>query len=512
VSGELVVGAPFVATEEQRAVASAWWERDWRRRPVNRIVMVPGGVGVGKSQGAGRVWIESLVRSKPTVALAGRLYSRELDDSTIRMFLDGDGALGPLIPRELIKEHRRSDNLVELTTGTIIHFRHLDDPAKFLNVVYGSMFIDQIEELPATAEGELLFDTLLGRLRDPNGTRQMMCVANPTSKLHWTYRRLVNPATRDAAVCVVPMTLAGNEANLPPDYVERLRATEHTRPTWYRTYVLGEWGSFESAAYGSFSERTHVIEPFEIPTHWERLVGLDHGSNHPTCALAIAADTDGNLVVFDSYYSPGLVSQHQPAIRQRYEKGLPVSGRNGVVVNRWRQPGDDQPYIYADPSMWANHGHVNRWGVPASIATEYHDRGTFLIKANHDRAAGHLRILESLNIDESRIPPPWADMPPDVKGAPRLFIFSHCKELIEQIQAAPMAKDGANAGEAVDPDFESDHLHAHAALRYALMAWPSPSAAAPPPPPQTEQALRRAYLDEINERDAGPDEERYTFL
>jgi hypothetical protein len=37
-----------------------------------------------------------------------------------------------------------------------------------------------------------------------------------------------------------------------------------------------------------------------------------------------------------------------------------------------------------------------------------------------------------------------------VNGAPRLYIFATCKELIRQLKSAPVAVDGMDAGEAVD--------------------------------------------------------------
>jgi hypothetical protein len=86
----------------------------------------------------------------------------------------------------------------------------------------------------------------------------------------------------------------------------RMLATKATRPHWYRARILGEWGSFEGAAYEEFEEGVHVVRPFDVPEHWSRFESLDFGANNPTAYLVWAADEEGNLVVADEYYAPGL--------------------------------------------------------------------------------------------------------------------------------------------------------------------------------------------------------------
>jgi hypothetical protein len=84
---------------------------------------------------------------------------------------------------------------------------------------------------------------------------------------------------------------------------------------------LGEWGAFERMAFEEFSDQVDVVEPFEIPALWGRFESMDHGQNNPTCWLLWAVDYDGNLIVCDEYYSPGLVSRHAPEILRRRRPG-----------------------------------------------------------------------------------------------------------------------------------------------------------------------------------------------
>jgi hypothetical protein len=137
-------------------------------------------------------------------------------------------------------------------------------------------------------------------------------------------------------------------------------------------------------------------------------------------------------------------------------------------------------------------------------ATEYGQHGIHLSKANNDRAAGYARLLELLHVEPGRIPPPWAQVREGRDGAPRLYVFSTCKELIRQFKSAPIAADELLAGEAVNRRWEGEHGHAVAAARYGAMSRPSPSAGLPSPEPEDP---RHAYavkrLKRIEERERG---------
>jgi Phage terminase large subunit len=345
------------------------------------------------------------------------------------------------------------------------------------------VLVDQIEELDPGEAGERVFDTLLGRLSDPRGPRKLLCVANPAGLVSWQYRRLIDEATRDPGVARVHFTLRDNAPNLPADYLVAMEATRRIRPHWYASFIDGQWGAFEGQAFEEFSDRVHVVEPFEIPTGWERFESMDHGQNNPTCWLLWAVDYDGNLVVCDEYYSPGLVSRHAPEILRRR--------------GQWWQPNGRVNSCWADPSVFARHGLETRLGDPASIATGYADFRIGLSPANNDRAAGYLRLCELLHIEPGRIKPSWAPVPTHVGGAPRLYVFSTCTHLIQQLKSAPVAADGVDAGEAVDPKWATNHGHAVDAARYGALSRPPPSEE-PPPPLQDEraEALRQTYVRE----------------
>ena len=48
-------------------------------------------------------------------------------------------------------------------------------------------------------------------------------------------------------------------------------------PTQRKQLLEGNWDVAEGAAFTEFSYEEHVIPPFEIPIHWERVKGIDYG-------------------------------------------------------------------------------------------------------------------------------------------------------------------------------------------------------------------------------------------
>jgi hypothetical protein len=381
-----------------------------------------------------------------------------LKDSTEKALLFGEGGLPPLIPQQLVAQYRASDELVRLRSGAEILFRSLEEGqvSKILNLSLAGVLVDQIEELDPGDAGERVFDTLLGRLSDRRGPRKLLAVANPAGLVSWQYRRLINETTCDPGVARIHFMLRNNEANLPTDYVESMEAMRHTRPHWYASFIEGRWGAFEGQAFEEFDPALHAVEPFELPTSWERFESMDHGANNPTCWLLWAVDYDGNLIACDEYYSSGLVSQHAPEILRRR--------------HQWWQPSSWSNTCWADPSIFAQRP-ARPPGVDRNRVRRLPDRAQPGEQRSQSRL---LRLGELLHPEPRRIPPTWAKLPAHAAGSPRLYVFATCRRLIEQLKSAPLTAEGLDAGEAVDPKWASAHGHAIDAARYGALSRPSP--------------------------------------
>ena len=186
--------------------------------------------------------------------------------------------------------------------------------------------------------------------------------------------------------------------------------------------MLGEWGSFEGAAYTEFAEDVHVVAPFAVPSEWVRLEGMDHGVKNPTAWLLGATDFDGNLLVVDEYYRPGLIADHAAEVWRRRNDG-------------WWSRDDKGDLVYAtcfgDPSIRNRFGLRDLTGRELSVETEYADHSIAIAAGQNDRRAGYQRILELLHPDPERFFPEWHPKRGQA-GSPRLFATTRCEHLVEQ--------------------------------------------------------------------------------
>jgi hypothetical protein len=138
-----------------------------------------------------------------------------------------------------------------------------------------------------------------------------------------------------------------------------------------------------------------------VPAHWNRIEFMDHGIANPCAWYVAATDEAGNLVVFDSYYSPGLVSEHCEAVLARRSAWWPEwTNPDGIL-----EP--PSPFTWADPSVRNRTGQsdVNRKWQGETVASEYakhSDHRITLALANNDPKAGRIRISELLKLEEGR--------------------------------------------------------------------------------------------------------------
>jgi hypothetical protein len=200
-----------------------------------------------------------------------------------------------------------------------------------------------------------------------------------------------------------------------------------------------------------------------------------------------------------------MISDHCAAVLAARERWYPT------FPDVTGSPKRHHPLTIADPSVTARLGMLSsKQGIPATIATEYQDQSgneITLTPGNNDRKAGRARISQLLRLDPVRRFPEWHSRRGQ-KGAPRLFIVGpRCPHLIEQIKGAPLlAIDSgkADAGEIVDPQWETVHGHAHAALRYGMMSRPDATDEAETAPDDTRSIALMEWEQKLNDRTMRP--------
>jgi hypothetical protein len=155
----------------------------------------------------------------------------------------------------------------------------------------------------------------------------------------------------------------------------------------------------------------HACLEEAIPRYLAR---MDFGSNNPTAWHLWAVDHDGNFVVADEYYAPGLLaSQHAAEILRC--RSPQRAGDGPVGLNWWEGRDDrDRPVgnvCYGDPSIQNAFGTTNRRGKPATTRREFDECGVHISLGNNERRAGYERLRELLHLEPGRIPPPWSQIP-----------------------------------------------------------------------------------------------------
>ena len=462
-----------------------------------REALYGGAVGGGKSAGL----LAAALRHVHTRGYRALLLRR-----TYAELAKGDGLiplsqewLGPTDARW--NEQRKTWTFPSGATIEFGHVQHEDDKHAYQGAAYQFVGFDELTHFTESIYLYIGFSRQRRRQALGHIPIQTFASANPGGVGHmWVKDRFISSGQENSLF--IPAGIRDNPGLDVADYELSLNyLPEELR----RQLMEGDWEAFKGAAY-RLEDGVHVVKPFKVPPEWERFECMDHGLSNPAAWYVITTDFDGNLIVFDGYYAktppPKLIFDHCQAVVAAREFWYP----------EWTSPdGKPQrhhPLTIADPSVTTRIGTLSsKQGIPATIATEYQDQSDgkiHLVPGNNDRAAGMARLQELLRRDETRAFPDWHERRGET-GSPRLFIFTRCHELVEQMKAAPILdldSGKKDAGEIVDPDWESAYGHAHAALRYGVMSRPDASNELERPPEDLRTLAIREYEKRIEDGSA----------
>lgn len=342
-------------------------------------------------------------------------------------------------------------------SGARIEFGHVEtenDKFKYQSAAYQYIFFDELTSFSET-QYEYIGFTRARRSADSDIPIRTRAASNPGNVGHaWVQSRFID--NREPGVIFIPARVIENPGLDVADYTASLESIDEV----LRKQLLeGDWGAIEGAAFAIRPE--HQIATFKIPSQWEQFESMDYGLTNPTAWLCWLIDYDGNLIAYDLHYKPGLPSETSP-----------------VILNKRRQWSPSRyPVCWGDPASLAMPtSTLSKLGTPATISTEFAERGLHLTPANNNRQTGFTRLKEFLRFDPTRTYPHWHPKHP-AKGAPRMFIvMPNCLELVKQLKVAPVQPIGDRlGGEAIDRDWEGQYGHAVAAARYGVMSrFPAP--------------------------------------
>jgi len=197
---------------------------------------------------------------------------------------------------------------------------------------------------------------------------------------------------------------------------------------------FGKWHESSGLVIDEWDSTKHVIEPFDIPTHWPRFRGIDHGDKHPAACLWGAVSPAGDLFFYRDWLRTGLVAS------QCAKEIIEASGNTRKRVGSYRNPKTDMVY---DRYQEVNKSESYQWSVFDARAFSSGNPESGILLSKLYEMAG-LKVKQGSGKDSDHYVPilkEWFVVDPDKKhfitkepGAPRVYVFSTCVEFIRTIK------------------------------------------------------------------------------
>ena len=336
-------------------------------------------------------------------------------------------------------KYREVEKLWTFPSGAKVEFGFLErdaDVYRYQGQAYSWIGFDEITHLPT----EFSWNYLASRLRttDSEITPYMRCTANPGGVgAGWVKKRYISPSVPNDSFIgddgitrkFIPARLNDNPYLAEDGRYEQM--LKSLPPTQRKQLLEGNWEVAEGAAFTEFDRDMHIIEPFDIPLHWERVKGLDYGyASESACVWATIDPNDNTLIIYRELYRKNLLATELAEMLTNMELNDPMSVRGVLDTACWSRTGTTGPTV-AETLIQAGHK---------------------LRPADKNRIAGKIQIHEHLKVQPS--------------GRPRMQIFNTCPNLIRELQSIPLDKN--------NPEDVNTHAadHAYDALRYLIMSRP----------------------------------------
>ena len=303
----------------------------------------------------------------------------------------------------------------------------------------------------ATHFTEFQFQTLTesnrmsGNMKEPFNPR-MYFTCNPGGVGHlWVKRLFIDkdytPTENPDDYKFIPSLVFENKYIMEhdPNYVKVLENLPEDRK---QAMLYGNWDIFDGQFFREFKRSVHVIEPFQIPEHWNRYIAMDYGLDM-FAVLFIAIDTKGKAYVYNEIHKSNLI----------------VSEARQVLKSIMRQY--KYKYIYAPPDLWNRNRDTGK-----STAELFYEGGIDLTKASNNRIAGWLNVKEWLKVRKVR-----NEQTGELYEDSDLKIFNNCLNLIKYLPQ--LQHDEKDPNDVATEPHEPTHITD--ALRYFCVSRVAPS-------------------------------------
>jgi len=272
-------------------------------RTTHKLVL--GGIGSGKSYwGVMEDLLMAIASPGRNIAILAPTYDQCLHVllPQIREMADKLSARG----YPLIRKYKHSTAVAEMVCGGRIFLRSFDRVDSIRGFTFSAVHLDESEQVMRPG---YVFDTIAGRIRDPEATiRQLHVTTTPKGTRGVVKKFMDQRAIADAMEDEMEgvehrrswwVGRAPSSANtyLPEGYLDSLRQGYSARQ-WDQE-VEAQVLKPESAVYGEFSLDRHLIPyTYDPALPWD--LAMDYGDQRPHY-LAIQRFPDGRAVVFEEF-------------------------------------------------------------------------------------------------------------------------------------------------------------------------------------------------------------------
>jgi PBSX family phage terminase large subunit len=265
-------------------------------------ILVVAGHRAGKSC-VGAVWLIQQIAAdiaagiKADYLVLGPTY-RILTQSTLK-------TLFSYWPRGL-GSYKKQESLIQLKTGGVVWIRSADKPDAVEGMKAKAAWMDE-----AALCNETTYDKVCQRLVQSKGEpkgRLLMTTTPYGSPSSWMNKRLIEQRANLQYLFYINFSMADNP------YIDRMvydRAKATMNESIFQRDFEGRFVKIEGLIYPEFDRLDHVVEPFEIPSHWPKWSGLDYGWTDPCSILGITYDPEGKeFFVYKQYYKNRQLAQN----------------------------------------------------------------------------------------------------------------------------------------------------------------------------------------------------------
>lgn len=279
---------------------------------------------------------------------------RRVRDDVIAGHIEGPQGfpmmLAPLIERKLVQIVGDEIRFWNRSKIHLCHCKDEQDRFKYLSTEIHVLLIDEL-----TTFSEVIYRFLRNRVRAvglevPEAWKgrvpRIICSSNPGNVGHlWVKNTWIDRA-EEGEIWLAPEEEGGMNRQFIRALLEDNPSMTQDDPGYeYRLAGLGsealvramrwgDWDIVEGAFFPEFDKLLHVIEPFDIPSHWTRFSSLDWGSARPFSHGWYAVADDTEIPVPDAGRWPKCLRFDDRTIR--FPRGAVIRYREwyGMTPNR----------------------------------------------------------------------------------------------------------------------------------------------------------------------------------